>query len=344
MAGAITGLKLTAIFYCFGLAFSALIGGYRKEKFLRLCSLALGGTIGFLLTYAYWGWHLFAAHRNPFFPYYNNFFLSPDALPNTFADERFRPDTLLDALLSPLHLLLRSNRFSELTLSDPRLLIGLLALLGLYALHHKQLPALRNRIGILLVFFISSFLLWVVQYGIYRYVIVLELLGSLALVVIVQWLPRWRNIALLVAAVLVSADTKRPNWGRVKSTAPMAGIRAPAIPGDSLVLIASGEPLAYLALGLPASVPLVAVSNNLMSPERCTQLQIRAQQMVSRHRGPVWLLSSDETGSEPGQSLILRYYGLQVAGACVAYTNSLAGAQLCPQRRIPTPSIACPTP
>lgn len=346
VAGAITGLKLTAFFYCFGLACSALVAGRWPEKLRRLGSLTLGGAAGFVLTYAYWAWRLFAAHRNPFFPYYNNFFHSPDALPNSWADARFRPDSLLDALLSPVQLLLRSRNFSEPSLSDPRLLIGLLALVLLYTLHKRRGPATDNRIGILLVFFISSFLLWVVQYGIYRYVIVLELLGCLALVVLLQWLPRWRNIALLGAALLVSADTKRPNWGHVRAAAPMAGIIPPAIPADSLVVTASDEPLAYLALGLPDSVPLVAVFNNLMAPDRCTRLQLRVQQTIRAHRGPIWYLHGNEVDSAQGQSLLAEHYGLQAAGACEPFANSLGPAQLCPQARVAQLSTlarpACP--
>lgn len=337
VAGAVMGLKLTAFFYCLGLACSALVGGHWQAKFQRLIQLALGGITGFILTYGYWGWQLLATHRNPFFPYFNNVFHSPDALPLSWADIRFRPDSLWDALLSPVHLLSRSNRFSELTLSDPRLLIGLLALFGLWMIFKRKFPdgsSLRNRIGILLVFFVSSFLLWIGQYGIYRYALTLELLGCLALVLLVQCLPRGRNIALFLAALLVSADTKRQDWGHTKSAAPMAGISSPAIPSDSLVVIASGEPLAYVALGLPLSVPLIGVSNNMMSPELCTRLQVRARRAISRHPGPLWLLSSDEAGAEQGQSVLSRHYGLQPAGDCLPFVSSLGKAHLCRQRRI----------
>jgi len=336
VAGAITGLKLTAIAYCFGLAFAALIGAGAKERLLRLCHLALGGALGFLLTYAYWGWHLYATFRNPFFPYYNDIFHSPYALAANYADGRFKPHSLWEALFCPIQLLFKSPKFSGLLQSDPRLLIGMLALSGLYLLHRKKLPdgtSQRSRIGMLLVFFVSSFLLWVFPSGIYRYAVVLEMLGCLALVVLLQWLPRGRNIALLAAAVLVTADTTRPNWGHIKTSEPMAGIVPPDISGDSLVVIATRKPLGYLALGLPGSVPLVAVSNNMMDPENCTRLQERAREIIVHHPGPIWLLTDGEAGREKSQSLVAEHYDLESAGDCLPYQNALGAAQLCPQKR-----------
>lgn len=336
LAGAITGLKLSAAFYCIALACASLASGPWPRNVGRMGSLALGGGIGFLVSYGYWGWQLFAAHGNPFFPYYNQIFHSPDVLAGAYADGRFRATSLADALTAPLQLLHHSRRYSESTLSDPRMLLGLLALSGLFLLCRKRLPAgavLRERFAILLAFFIVSFAVWIAQFGIYRYAIVLELIGALALVLLLQRLPRGANVALVLALLLVSGDTRRPKWGRNASPATLAGIQAPSIPDDALVLIASQEPLAYLALGLPASVPLVAVSNNIMSPTNCMGLQYRARDVIARHRGPIWLLNDLGPASGQAQVLLTDFYGLKPAGACVAFVNSLGAAQLCPQAR-----------
>ena len=174
----------------------------------------------------------------------------------------------------------RTAEFSEIPLKDPRLLIGLLGILAL------------------LVF-------WVLQYGIYRYAAALELLGSFAAVLLVQRLPRWRNVALLATLLLVVADTRRPDWGHIGRDQASAGIVVPAIPGDSLVVIASQEPLAYVALGMPESVRLVAVWNNMMEPAQCS--------------------------------------GLQSAGYCLDISSALAPARLCPQRQTGiAPAAVCP--
>ena len=138
---------------------------------------------------------------------------------------------------------------------------------------------------------------------------------------------------MIVALLVVSADTKRPNWGRMRSTAPMAGIVAIDIPADSLVLIASGEPQAYLALGLPERVPIIAVSNNMMAPGQCTQLQQRARAALLTHQGPTWLLSADLAQDKQAQSLLLDHYGLMPAGMCLPANSRIGKAVFCPYRR-----------
>lgn len=351
LAGAAVGLKLTASLYCVGLAVSALVDGGPKEKIGRMFSLAAGGALGFVLAYGYWGWHLYSTHGNPFFPYYNNFFHSPDALAKTYADGRFRCRGLVAVLYSPIQLLRVSQLFSELPLRDPRLLLGLVSLPGLWLLYRKKFPeapAYRRRVGMLLVFFVTSFLLWAAQYGIYRYAITLEMLACLGLVVLLQWLPRASELVLLGAAFLVNKDTIRPEWGHIHSAEPMAGIKAPAIPADSLVIVATNHPVGYLALGLPRNVPVVSVNNNLMAPDNCTQLQSRARQLILSHAGPIWLLTDGDAGGDSGassQMMVYRQFALAASGACLSYENSLAPAQLCPQQRsstiAPAPAPAC---
>ena len=347
LAGLVTGLKLSAAIYCIGLACSAVVGADWKDRMRRLGSLAAGGAAGFAISYAYWGWQLWTTRGNPFFPYYNNVFQSPDALPMPWADLRFRPETWLDALLSPIHLLSRSQRFSELTLSDPRLLAGLVGLALLCFLHRRSAVALRRKFAMLLVFFLSSFLLWVFQYGIYRYAIALEMIGCLALVLLLQRLPRGRGLALLIALLLVSADTKRPDWGHTRSAAPGLGLVRPAIGSDALVVTATDAPLAYFALALPDQVPIVAVANNLMAPGRCTRLQMQAEQRLRAHTGPILLLTDAQDHSGVGQALLRRHYGLQQDGACSTLASSVGKAELCPQRRAADgqPAVsACPAP
>jgi hypothetical protein len=85
----------------------------------------------------------------------------------------------------------------------------------------------------------------------------------------------------------------------------------------------------------------VRLAGNLMSPGRCSGLQQRAAGVITRQRGPIWLLSSDAAAGAEAQGLLSKYYGLQSAGACLAYPSALDNARLCPQRRLPAAAIAC---
>ena len=130
IAGAMTGLKLTAGVYCLGLAGAACVAAPWREwraSLPVLLALLAGGILGFLLSYGYWGWTLWQLHGNPFFPLFNQIFQSPDALPTSFVDPSHRPRGWLDGLSAPFALFQASTRFSELPLRDPRLLLGLIA-------------------------------------------------------------------------------------------------------------------------------------------------------------------------------------------------------------------------
>lgn len=347
VAGAFAGLKLSSAFYCVALACAACVNDDWRSKRQRLAWLAAGGIGGFAATYGFWAWRLWKAHGNPVFPYYNQFFLSPDALPVSWADGRFRPQGVVDMLLAPLHLLSKSSNFSEIPLKDPRLLIALLGFAGLAFLHRHGPPRLKRNSAVLLVFVLASFALWAAQYGIYRYLIVLEMLGCLALVLLVQQLHRGQLAALLLAVLVVSADTRRPDWVHLPSIAPRMGIPRMPLPGNSIVVTASGEPMAYLALALPDDVPLIAVANNLMEPGRCTRMQRRAEKQLRTHVGPIWLLSTPDVQNGRDQAAISRTYLLHPSGACLPVVTALDNATLCPQVRddsVPQPVSACPTP
>ena len=339
-AGAMAGLKLTAGVYCLGLAAAALAGPGGLARVQRLALLALGGVMGLLLTYGYWGWMLNELYGNPFFPYFNNVFHSPWLPAHSYADARFRADSIGAALKVPFVLLDKSTKFSEIPVRDPRLLLGLASLGALAWRAHRGDPGVagvaRRRMALAL-FFVASFLPWALQSGIYRYASVLELLACLAMV---TWLQQRRHSAtwLILCLLFVASVTVRPDWGRASSAAPRFGLQAPALGADAMVIVATREPVGYLAVGLPRTTPVVAVYGNVLAPTECTGLLRRANRRIAAHRGPLWLLAP--AGERIGQELLSEHYGLAPAGACLAYPSTLGAGELCPQRRV-APVGAC---
>jgi hypothetical protein len=344
LAGAVAGLKLSAAFYCIALAIAALVPGpwAWRGRVARLSALAIGGIAGFALAYGYWAVRLYKLFGNPFFPYFNNVFRSPHALPLSFADARFRPESVFEALASPVRLVSRGHRFSELDLNDPRLLLGIVSLAVLCLLARRVSRPAREGVAMLFAFVVVSWLLWVFQYGIYRYAIALELLGALAIVLLVQRLPRWRSVALLAALLLVSADTRRPDLGRLHTAPPMLGIPQVPLEPDAMVVGVGLEPVAYIALGMPDRVPLVSVGSWLLLPPDCTGLQAQASQAIRAHTGPLWLLRPTEPGTQDGAALVSERYGLKATGGvCKELTGPLGRLLLCPVSHGPSNGTAC---
>ncbi len=345
MAGACAGLKLTGALYCIGFIAAALACGPMRGLPLRILALAIGGLAGSALTAGPWALHLWQAHGNPLFPYFNDSFGSVDALPQAYKDGRFIPHGI-DALLVPFHLLTDSSRFSEGKLADPRVLLGF-ASLGAWWIsvwRGRQRDAAAMPIAhALLAFALVSFAVWVMLYGIYRYLFALELLCSIALFGVVSTrLPaRYVRPAMVALAVLLVVATNRPSWGRSPFVTPMVSVRMPALPADSLVVLADDDPMAYTVAYLPRRIAAVSIRNNFMAPTRCTGLQVAAEQRVRSHEGPVYLL---RLASTPAANEALGAYGLVAQGPCLPVSTSLGDLALCPLARgTPTPTVCAAT-
>ena len=349
LAGTTAGLKLTASMYCFGLAGAALCVSPLSQSPRRLLALLVGGLLGLALTYGYWAWTLIHLHGNPFFPYFNQIFHSPDAPLLGNSDPRFKVATLRDALLAPVRLLGKTHRFSEMDIRDPRLFLGAIAFALLFWRARRTADSAAhsaaNRLRLVAGFFFVSFLVWVFQFGVYRYVLALELLACLGMVLVLQRLARpWRNIAFAVAAVVVIGLTYPASWGRTAFTRPMVLVQMPTLPAHSLVVMSSALPLAYSLIALPDDVPAISIYNNFMRPDRCTAMQLRAERRIATHRGPLWLLRSADKQDDEGQQLAGQFYGLVAAAACQSVPTSFGELRLCPLRRETHPAVLCVVP
>jgi hypothetical protein len=342
LAGLAAGFKLTGAPYCVGLVGAALAAGSWRAIPSRLLALGIGGAAGVLLGEGPWALYLWREHGNPLFPYFNQWFRSPDAAPVAYSDQRFVPHGA-DAWLVPFRLLARSAHFSEIRLADPRMLLGLAALFAAW-------PGARRQGGnvarMLLVFAIASFAVWVRLYGVYRYLAALELLCSVAVIgTLSLWLTaRFLRIGLVVAVLLLAGATHRPNWGRLRFGTPMVDVRYPALPAGSMVLLGNDQPLGYAVAYLPPDIAAISVRNNFMAPDDCTRLQARAEARVRAHAGPFFLLREPAGTDAPAAERPWRAYGLEQRGTCRPVASNLGKLELCPLVREFTPPVACAVP
>jgi hypothetical protein len=341
--GLVTGLKLSGVIYCLGLGAAALLGGSRHTSAGRMFAVALGGLLGVALTLGFWAATLWKEFDSPLFPYFNQWLHSPFAEARSFTDDRFKPDGVLDALLAPVELLRGTRAFSELSLRDPRLLLGLLAIVfAPFTLGRATGAAPADRLARLIShalasFFLASLAAWLALYGIYRYLLVLELLAVVALFATVPtWLerlPRFRWAIATALLLAMIAATRPASWGRTDFTSPMIRFAESGIEADALVVVSGWEPVGAAAAFVPPTVPVVAVYNNFLRPDRCNALQLRAQQRLATQRGPVYWLRSLPAPED--DRVWLERLGWQPQGECRRWENSLADFRLCPMARIP---------
>jgi hypothetical protein len=218
--GAASGLKLTnAIFAVTASAFVVLAARPIPARVGALSLYAAGGCAGFLIADGAWAYQLYRTFGNPFFPFFNSWFQSPDFPAFDYRHHRFIPETLSDYLLFPLRMLdLRDYVYTETRAPDIRLLalLALLVATGIAHLIRRRRAAAMPPDGsgesarastnvAAVTFTLASYLLWLGTSGNGRYAIVLELfVGPMIVASALAFTRSRRTLGYLLGAILLT--------------------------------------------------------------------------------------------------------------------------------------------
>ena len=193
LAGVSVGLKLTQapLFVGMALAIAARRASGQRSAFREALAFGLAGLIVFVALDGAWLWGNAKAYGNPIFPYMNNVFHSDLVASEPWADRRFLPKTTSMALLYPAYWAFRpSSAVSELSMRDPRILLGcvsaLIIVLGVVLRRLRDRTALTigsfESLGFsLAIVFLVSYALWEKTWSIYRYLAIQEALSGVLL-------------------------------------------------------------------------------------------------------------------------------------------------------------------
>jgi hypothetical protein len=235
--GLSTGLKPTgAIFFIAAALAYWMAKPMIRRRTLFIVPLAIGGAVGVLAAHGWWSYLLLREFGNPFFPFANEIFRSPDFPSVAFDHARFRPSGLVDAVLLPFQMVtFRSWIYVEPVAPDLRFatLVIVTACLLL-----KQLPRLAAKLRIgtaavplatqsspnapvrfALLFCCIAYVLWQVTSGNGRYALPLMLFAGPMLVLAVRHLfLAYQPSAIVGLAVLLlvhafhAASAGNPRW------------------------------------------------------------------------------------------------------------------------------------
>ena len=174
--------------------------------------------------------------------------------------------------------------------------------------------------------------LWLFKFGIFRYLVALELLACVAMCLALDRLtPRRHWWVWLLTLLIMAAATKTASWGRQDFSAPMVTFEPAPIESDALVISVGDHPVGAAVAFLPESVPALSPLNNFLSPDRCDGLQAQAQTAMRQHQGPVyWLRPS---AAKDTDQRWLERLGWSVSSSCRPWNNSLMNLEFCPLRR-----------
>jgi Glycosyltransferase family 87 len=329
LVGAAVSLKLTNAAFAIGL-FAAAMVGWRSwsERLTAIAATCAGGCLGFALCGGFWYLRMWRTFGNPFFPYYNAIFRSPDyPSPASAFDGRYLPHGLLEALSYPFRWAIGGQATAELPLRDIRFAVLIVAGLVAFGVRlargpdasMRWTPAGRR----LVIFFLVAFCVWMYEWSIQRYIVMLELLLGPVLVLVLQefrsgkfgreFLPFC--VAAILAVVCV-ATIKSPDWGHIPWGKTWYSGNVPTVVGDQPIVFLDNQPLSYLVLELPqASTAIDAPWENLSAMGDTTFLR-RIKDLLADPHNKVFETVGQGPLSDVFKRSIARY-GLSPKGDCV---------------------------
>lgn len=345
ICGIAAGLKLTAATYCVAM-FGAILCLDRRLLVNSKAALCFGIAVVFGLAVSMGPWMLtlYENFENPLFPLFNDVFRSPWWEPKRMAFDHWVPKTWQDAALFPFMMFKKNHIASEVAFRDWHL--PFLYIAGILAIGRVLAAGLRRPAGVspihagrlerfLISYLLISYVIWLGLHGNYRYLIQIELIsGCLLAIILSNVVSRKILKPLLVALLVVLWMTKlNPSWGRTEFGPRYFDIRVPEIPGDSLVILPSSEPLSYLVPFFQQSVRFMTVNTSLIRPGMNSLLSRRAEDLIKRQRGSIYVIDIPKRI----HAGVLKEYGLEIdVEGCKLIESNLDrnGVSICKALRI----------
>ncbi|MGH6828013.1 MAG: hypothetical protein ACREFW_03780 [Rhizomicrobium sp.] len=347
LTGCAFGLKLPEMPFCIGFAAALVaLGGSPGRQTLRLFAGGVGGLVGFALFSGWWMLHMMAVTGNPLFPYFNEYWRSPLALPAPYRDMRFIPRHFWRQILFPFLFSLDWHVADDLGFQDIRILVAYLtvipaSLIWLFRRESKDALFDKHISLVLFAFAAASYVVWIHFFAIYRYILLLEMLSPTLIVAAVGLFPltrrrRYLILAALGFAILVTARSDFLDRAPVDD--PYIQVALPPIPhpNRTMVLMTGDTPMGFIAPSLPHQIPILRIDGWMVRPKDGTLITRNMKRRVARHlrEGGDLYLMADATDMGRARDA-LADYGLAIRWAeCQQFDTNLVGTyQWCPLAR-----------
>jgi hypothetical protein len=346
VAGIGVGLKATAVVFMPGLGLIALIAAVRRRTAGALIAFGVAAVLGFL---AVAGHHLLTLWRdfgNPVFPFFNQIFQSPYYEPEPIRDARFLPRDFWQLIAYPFYWA-KTNSYlvSELPFRDWRGAIAYVAiaagLLRLAASHvfkgfrRDGVFAETPGLGLVFIFVVVSYFSWELGFGIYRYALPLEMLTGVVTMGALIWLFEDGRVRIIVAIVLLmiaATTTIYLDWGRGRYGDRYVDVRVPPLPANSVVLIATWDPVAYFIPFAEPTAQFLGIDNNYLELSQHSKLASEVKR-VMRTPGRMKFVLSVGKFNRSTLNNLLEQFGLRLsASPCQPIRSNLEdhALSLCP--------------
>jgi hypothetical protein len=219
LVGAAAAMKLSnAVFAMAAVPALLFVEGTPQRRVLVQLGFGLACGIAFLAAAMPWGAQLWREFGNPFFPFLNEVFRSPDFTTEALRYERFMPSGIIAFLARPLEMIsAASHVHTEPRAPDLRYAVLLIALVVAALIQRRRASAesvssreegATRRVGqALLVGLVVSWVLWLLISGNSRYFIPMGCIAAVLLATTLQGLyVRWQNATLSVIVLVFTVQ------------------------------------------------------------------------------------------------------------------------------------------
>jgi len=263
-------------------------------------------------------------------------------------DRDCRPCGPLQALFFPLFFAQKRTLVSEVAFRHWRLaallVLALAAALKRLAMRRRppaQMPEATARAWTIVgVFTLVSYVVWLKLFGIYRYLVPLEVVsGPLVVGLLAYLVPAGtvRRMAVVIVVGLLIGTTRTASWGRLDFRGAYFDVSVPEVAPRSLVIMGPSEPMAYAIPFFRRDARFVYPWNNFLHFAQGNRLAQAAREAIRDHKGAIY--SMDFYGRDELETM-LPYYGLaRDKGSCLPIRSYLdwSAIRLC---RVPRTETA----
>ena len=351
LGGLGVGLKYTSAFYVPGLAAAVIMVAVMRRTVGGLMVYVAAAALAFVVVAGHHMLVLWLDFGNPTFPYLNQIFHSPWWEMEAIRDARFQPQNLWHFIIFPFTWTkLDTYIIAEPPLRDWRAAIAYVAMLaGMLTFAVRRLSGWRGHafgqtqgLAIVYAFVIASYVTWVFGFSYLRYAAPLEMLTGIVTVGALLWLfddRRWRIGSALAVVLLAGVTTVYLDWAKVghgpsrlRYTDRYVDVRVPPLPADSVVLIATWDPVAFFIPYAEPRAQYVGIENNYLELSQHNLLAEKVKHLMREPGRPKFVLNVDRLDVDKLNALLAHFDLKLGASPCLPIETNLEGhaLSLCP--------------
>jgi len=276
LAGLACGLKLVFCMYALAICLAMFL-----VPLPFLVRLKFGLIFGFFaftglaISGGFWLYKMWVEFGNPIFPQFNNIFQGELANFESARDIRFLPRNLYEKLIYPFIFTNDPLRVGELRYEQVSWIFGYVSFLALAVCGLLQALKVTGNIKLKpsAIFFIAyifiSYVVWLNLFGIYRYLIPIEVLLPLIIFLCIDYflspnIPRWTIVILLSFCTFANLRGV-PDWWHSSWSNELYRVERSALKDEPkpAVIFLVGQPLGWLVPALDIDVPFIQLVPNI---------------------------------------------------------------------------------